>query len=666
MYTFVSNCKVNMALQTGLKTHGHTDKVTISTLIIALGIIYGDIGTSPLYTFKAIIGSSHVNEMLVYGGVSCVFWTLVMVTSVKYVWIALQADNQGEGGIFSLYSLIRRYGLKIAVPTMIGASALLADGMITPAITITSAIEGLDKINGFQNIRVVPIVITVISAIFFMQRFGTQRVGKAFGPIMVIWFSVLMVLGINQIIQYPEVIKALNPYYALNLLINTPHGFWVLGAVFLCTTGAEALYSDLGHCGKSNIRITWMFVKISLVINYLGQAAWLMSQNGRTLDNKNPIFEIMPSWFLLPGIILATFAAIVASQALISGSFTLINEAINLNFWVRSAVKQPTETKGQIYIPSVNTLLWIGCILMILYFQDSSSMEAAYGLAITITMLMTTYLLFFFLIFKLRWPKWQVHSFILVLLIIEVSFLIANGIKIHDGGYITIGAGGIFFCFMYINYYGRKYNNRYTHFVDLGKYAQKITELSKDTDIPKFATHIIYLTKADRYDQVEAKIIKSIFDRKPKRADVYWFFHINRTNNPYTLDYEVRELVDDTIIKIVLNIGFRIKPKTELYFEKIIDDMIANKELKVHLKNRGTTKYNPDIDYKFIILDKFLSVENEFSLKEGLILKTYFFIKNFGQKDIDAFGLDKNDVVVEYAPLIYQPVKSIPLVRHQK
>lgn len=642
------------------------DKVTATTLIIALGIIYGDIGTSPLYTFKAIIGNNHINETLVYGGVSCIFWTLVMVTSIKYVWIALQADNQGEGGIFSLYSLIKRYGTKIAIPTMIGASALLADGMITPAITITSAVEGLGLINGLQNIKVVPIVIVVISSIFFLQRFGTQRVGKAFGPVMIVWFSFLMIIGMHQIIQYPQVIKALNPYYAFELVTNTPHGFWVLGAVFLCTTGAEALYSDLGHCGKENIRITWVFVKISLVINYLGQAAWLISQNGRTLDNKNPIFEIMPTWFLLPGIIIATFAAIVASQALISGSFTLINEAINLNFWVRSAVKQPTETKGQIYIPSINSLLWIGCILMILFFQTSSKMEAAYGLAITLTMIMTTYLLFYFLLYRFKWNKFKVYGLILIFLAIELSFFVANAVKFHEGGYITIAVGGLFFGFMYVNFYGRKINNLYTKFIDLGKYAHKITELSKDTEIPKFATHLIYLTKADRRDQVEAKIIKSIFDKKPKRADVYWFFHINRTNYPYTLDYEVSELVDDTIIKIVLNIGFRIKPKTELYFEKIIDEMIANKELKVHLKNRGSTKYNPTIDYKFIILDKFLSVDNEFALKEGIILKTYFFIKNFGQKDIDAFGLDKNDVITEYVPLIYQPVKSIPLTRHLK
>lgn len=642
------------------------DKVTATTLIIALGIIYGDIGTSPLYTFKAIIGNNHINETLVYGGVSCIFWTLVMVTSIKYVWIALQADNQGEGGIFSLYSLIKRYGTKIAIPTMIGAAALLADGMITPAITITSAVEGLGLINGLQNIKVVPIVIGVISSIFFLQRFGTQQVGKAFGPVMIVWFSFLMIIGMHQIFQYPQVIKALNPYYAFELITNTPHGFWVLGAVFLCTTGAEALYSDLGHCGKANIRITWVFVKTSLVINYLGQAAWLISQSGRTLDSKNPIFEIMPTWFLLPGIIIATFAAIVASQALISGSFTLINEAINLNFWVRSAVKQPTETKGQIYIPSINSLLWIGCILMILFFQTSSKMEAAYGLAITLTMIMTTYLLFYFLLYKFKWSKFKVFSLILVFLAIELSFFVANAVKFHEGGYITIAVGGLFFGFMYVNFYGRKINNLYTKFIDLGKYAHKITELSKDVEIPKFATHLIYLTKADRRDQVEAKIIKSIFDKKPKRADVYWFFHINRTNSPYTLDYEVSELVDDTIIKIVLNIGFRIKPKTELYFEKIIDEMIANKELKVHLKNRGSTKYNPAIDYKFIILDKFLSVDNEFALKEGIILKTYFFIKNFGQKDIDAFGLDKNDVITECVPLIYQPVKSIPLTRHLK
>lgn len=641
-------------------------KVTVATLVVALGIIYGDIGTSPLYTFKAIIGERQISEVLVLGGVSCVFWTLVLQTTVKYVWLTLKADNQGEGGIFSLYSLVRRYGKKIAIPTMLGAAALLADGIITPAVSVTSAIEGLGMIDGVKHVPVVPIVIAVISLVFFLQRFGTQKVGRAFGPVMTVWFCLLFALGIGQIIHYLAVVRALNPYYAYELLYLYPHGFWLLGAVFLCTTGAEALYSDLGHCGRENIRITWGFVKVCLIVNYLGQAAWLLHQGNPMLEGRNPFFEIMPSWFLLPGIIIATLAAIVASQALISGSFTLINEAIHLNFWQRVAIKQPTETKGQIYIPSVNNILWAGCVLVVLYFQTSSRMEAAYGLAITIAMMMTTFLLSFFLLYKLKWNKIFVFSLLLIFTIIEISFFIANLVKFHDGGYITVFVGGLFFAVMYISYFGRKINNRYTKFTDLGKFANKIVELSSDTDIPKYTTHLIYLTKADRRDQIETKIIKSIFDKKPKRADVYWFFHINRTNHPYTLDYEVSELVDDKVIKIVLNIGFRIQPRTELFFEKIIDDLIANKELNLHLRNNGSTKYNPTIDFKFILMEKYLSVENEFALKEGVILNSYFFLKRFAQKDQDAFGLDQNDVLVEHIPLIYQPVKVVNLERNRR
>lgn len=644
----------------------HIDKITAGSLLVALGIIYGDIGTSPLYTFKAIIGGRTISESIVLGGISCIFWTLVIQTTVKYVWLTLKADNQGEGGIFSLYSLVKRYGKRMIIPTMLGAAALLADGMITPAVSVTSAVEGLTKIQGLEHITVVPIVIIIISIIFFLQRFGSQKVGNAFGPIMTIWFSVLLILGLSQVIHNPIVLKALNPYYAYNLLTNYPQGFWLLGAVFLCTTGAEALYSDLGHCGKKNIRWTWGFVKICLVVNYLGQGAWMLEREGALLRGKNPFFEIMPEWFLLPGIIIATLAALVASQALISGSFTLINEAINLNFWQRVAVKQPTETKGQIYIPSINTILWIGCTLVILYFQTSTSMEAAYGLAITLAMIMTTYLLSFFLMYKLKWNKAFVYLLLLVFGVIELSFFVANVLKFKEGGYMTVFIAGIFFTVMYVSYYGRKINLRYTKTVDLSDYANKMVELSNDPEIPKLATHLVYLTKAERRDGIEERVIQSIFDKKPKRADVYWFFHINRTNEPYTLNYEVFELVDDKVIKLVMNIGFRIQPKTELYLQKIIDDLIENEELNMHLRNNVSSKYNSSIDFKFVILEKYLSVENEFALKEGMILKLYFLLKRFSQKEEKAFGLDRSDVSIESVPLVYQPVTLVGLARKEQ
>lgn len=640
-----------------------SDRVTFASLLVALGIIYGDIGTSPLYVLKAIVGERPIDEVLVFGGVSCIFWTLVLQTSIKYIWLTLKADNQGEGGIFSLYALVRRYGKNLAIPTILGATTLLADGIITPPISVASAIEGLTAVEGFESITTVPIVIVILSLLFFFQRFGTQKVGSAFGPVMVVWFTMLFTLGFVQILHFPSVIKGLSPYYAYQLLVNYPHGFWLLGAVFLATTGAEALYSDLGHCGRKNIRITWAFVKTCLMVNYIGQAAWLMHQSEPTLNGRNPFFEIMPDWFLLIGIGIATAAAIIASQALISGSYTLISEAMNLNFWPRVAVRQPTENKGQIYIPSVNTILWIGCILMILYFKNSAHMEAAYGFSITITMMMTTLLLSYFLIYKLKWNKFLVFGILLLFTTTELAFFIANVAKIKERWMFLFFELFIFLT-MYVWYYARKINNRLTRFVDLGKYTSLIKELSEDDAVPKFSTHLIYLTKANNRSEVEEKVINSIFSKKPKRADVYWFLHIHRTEQPYTLSYDVSELVDDKIIKVTINVGFRIQPRSELYFKKIVQELVANKELNLHIRPDGSTRYNNEPDFKFVVIEKFLSVENEFALREGILLNSYFFLKQLGQSDEKAFGLDKSDVVVEDVPLVYQPVQKIELIRN--
>lgn len=637
-------------------------KVTAASLLVALGIIYGDIGTSPLYVLKAIVGDRLITENLVLGGVSCIFWTLVLQTTIKYIWLTLQADNEGEGGIFSLYALVRRRGKWLVIPTILGATTLLADGIITPPISVASAIEGLTMLDGLENIPTVPIVIVILSVLFFFQRFGTHKVGIAFGPVMVIWFLMLAVLGVSLIQSNPSVLKSLNPIYAYNLLVLYPHGFWLLGAVFLATTGAEALYSDLGHCGKNNIRITWVFVKICLILNYLGQAAWLINQQNALLNNRNPFFELMPQWFLFPGIIIATLATIIASQALISGSYTLISEAINLNFWPRIAVRQPSDSKGQIYIPGINTLLWIGCTMMILYFRSSAHMEAAYGFSITIAMIMTTVLLSYFLIYKLKW-NWILVALLLVLFgTVELSFFIANVAKIKER-WMFLFFELFIFLVMYIWYYARKINNRFTRFVDLGKHITHIKELSEDDSIPKTATHLIYLTKADHRTEIEEKIINSIFSKKPKRADVYWLLHINRTGHPYTLSYDVSELVDDKIIKINLHIGFRIQPRTELYFKRIVQELVTRKELNLHIRPDGSTKYNPEPDFKFVILEKYLSVENDFSIRDSLLLKGYFFLKQLSQRDEKAFGLDKSDVLIEQIPLVYQPVQSIQLAR---
>ncbi|KQB38068.1 Kup system potassium uptake protein [Flavobacterium daejeonense] len=651
--------------------NGVANKVTIASLLVALGIIYGDIGTSPLYVFKAIIGTKDISLMLVYGGVSCVFWTLVFQTTIKYIWLTLRADNQGEGGIFSLYALVRRYGKKLVIPTILGATTLLADGIITPPISVSSAIEGLSMVKGLEN-TIIPgnfitigIVVAILSLLFFFQRFGTQVIGKTFGPIMTAWFTMLLVFGIIQITHHPDILKALNPYYAYDLLVNYPKGFWLLGAVFLCTTGAEALYSDLGHCGIRNIRITWVYVKTSLVIAYLGQAAWLMHQGEVLLHGRNPFFEIIPAWFLLPSIFISTCATIIASQALISGSFTLISEAMNLNFWPRVTVRQPSDSKGQIYIPSINTILWFGCILMMIYFKESSHMEAAYGFSITITMMMTSLLLSYFIYYRLKWKKIYVILFLTIFGAIEISFFIANVAKIKER-WMFLFFELFIFTIMYIWYFSRKINNKFTQFVQLGKYSAQLAELSQDDTIPKFATHLIYLSKADRRHEIEEKIIKSIFSKKPKRADVYWFLHINRTEDPFTLSYDVSELVDDKVIKVNINVGFRIQPKTELYFKTIVKELVANKELNLHIRPDGSTKYNNEPDFKFVVIEKFLSIENEFALREGLLLNGYFFLKRLGVSDEKAFGLEKSDIIIEQIPLVYQPITNIRLNREMR
>lgn len=644
--------------------HEIKQKVTFATLLVALGIIYGDIGTSPLYVMKSIVADREISELLVYGGISCVFWTLTFQTTFKYVFLTLSADNHGEGGVFSLYALVKRFGKgRLVIPTILGATTLLADGIITPPISVASAVEGLEAV--IPNLPTIPIVIGILSGLFLFQRFGTQKVGYFFGPAMIVWFTMLLVLGSVQIAAHPGILKALNPVYAIELLTMYPKGFWLLGAVFLCTTGAEALYSDLGHCGKQNIRITWIFVKIALLLNYLGQGAWLMQQKSGLLEGRNPFYEIMPSWFLIPGIIIATLAAIIASQALISGSFTLINEAISLNFWPRVTLKNPTNLKGQIYIPSVNTILWIGCVMMILYFKNSAHMEAAYGFSITIAMMMTSLLLGYYLIYIKKKSSFWVAIVLAVFALIEISFFLANVVKIKER-WMFLFFELFIFSVMYVWFYARKINNRFLKFVNLIEQTQKLSELSQDEHIPKYATHLIYLSKADRSYEIEEKIIKSIFSKKPKRADVYWFLHIHRTNEPFTLNYDVIELLDDKVIKVVLNVGFRIQPRVELYFKKIIQDLVLNKELNLHIRPDGSSKYNNEPDFKFVIIEKYLSVENEFAVSEGWLLTSYFWLKRLSVSDEKAFGLDKSDVVTEEVPMIYAPATKIELVRGNK
>lgn len=648
------------------------NKVTAGTLMIALGIIYGDIGTSPLYVLNAIISDKVITEKLILGALSCIIWTLTLQTTVKYVILTLRADNRGEGGIFSLYALVRRQKKWLVLPAMLGGAALLADGMITPPISITSSIEGLRNIKELGPIpdsTIVYIVLGVLTVLFFLQQFGTHSIGKMFGPIMLCWFLMLATLGSIHLSDDLHIFKAFSPHYAIELLTTYPKGFWILGAVFLCTTGAEALYSDLGHCGRSNIRRSWIFVKTCLIINYLGQGAFLLANyEGQKMGSEmlaagfNPFYAIMPQWFVIPGIIIATAAAIIASQALISGSFTLISEAMRLNQWPKMRINYPTEERGQLYIPGINTMLFVGCCGITLYFQKSSRMEAAYGLAITMCMIATTILFANYMVSRRVKPIF-IYLFLTVYLSIELSFLSANLDKFPHGGYVTLIVGGALFGVMYIWYRARKIKNRYVEFVRLEHYIPQIQELSNDKTVPKYATHLVYLTSANNPKEIEHKIIYSILNKKPKRADIYWFVHVDTLDDPYTTEYSVDHIIPNDIIRVEFRLGFRIEPKINLMFRKVVADLVANKEVNITSRYESLERNNVVGDFQFIVMEKFLSQDIELPITERMIMKLYFWIKDWSLSEEKGFGLDVSNVTVEKFPLIVAPVTNLNLKR---
>ncbi|KIC01318.1 potassium transporter Kup [Flavobacterium sp. JRM] len=640
-------------------------KLTLGGLLITLGIIYGDIGTSPLYVMKAILGKHIIEADIVLGGISCVFWTLTLQTTIKYVLITLSADNHGEGGIFALYALVKKTKIKwLIVPAIIGGSALLADGIITPPISVSSAIEGIKTY--YPSINTVPIVIAILFVLFTIQQFGTKLVGKFFAPMMLIWFTMLGTLGVIQIVHHPEVFKAINPYYAYHLLSIHPDGFFVLGFVFLCTTGAEALYSDMGHCGRKNIRISWIFVKSALVLNYFGQAAFLIHHEGKTLQelggNGNPFYLIMASWFQPIGIVIATLAAVIASQALISGSFTLINEAMRLNFWPKVKIKYPTELKGQLYIPSINWLLFFGCVGIVLHFEESGKMEHAYGLAIILCMIMTTILLNFYLIMK-RVKLYFMVPLITIYLAIEISFLIANVTKFAEGGYVTLIIAAALISIMTIWFLAKKINKNYTKVIKIEDYKKVLMELSEDLSIPKYATHLVYMTNASRVDELEEKVIYSILQKRPKRADIYWFVHVNILTEPYKTQYKVTEIAKDDIYRVDFNLGFREPTKINLMFREVIRDMVKKGEVDITSRYESLNKNNIIGDFKFVLSEKFLSNDNDLRWHENIIMNSYFFIKKLSLSEERAFGLDSSSVKIEKFPMVLHAPENIGLTR---
>lgn len=637
-----------------LKKVSNIRKVTLTSLIVTLGIVYGDIGTSPLYVLQAVFaGGRGISELLVLGGISCIFWTLTLQTSIKYVIITLRADNHGEGGIFALYALLRKKSTYVLVLTMIGGSTLLADGVITPAVTVTSAIEGLNMIH--TNIPVVPIVLIILTLLFSLERFGTQTIGKFFGPVMFIWFFMLGTLGVSHIIHMPHVLEAINPMWAIRLLREYPDSLLLLGAIFLCTTGAEALYSDLGHCGIKNIRISWIFVKTMLVLTYFGQGAWALS-HPQLAVKINPFFGVMPDWFLLPGIIISTLAAIIASQALISGSFTLISEAISLNLWPKFQISYPTTIKGQVYIPMVNSFLWIACSFVVMFFESSQKMEAAYGLSITITMLMTTLLLYHWLPSK---GIKNIFRYIIVCsyLCIEGAFLAANLNKFMNGGWFTILLASFFFIIMHGWYYGRKIKNQYITFTNLGKYLDHFRDLKEDNSIPYLSVNLVYITKAEKPMEIESKIIYSIFRKHPKRAKTYFLLHIIDDESPATFEYKVNQIIPGTLIKVDFKLGFKVERKINLYFRQVIEDMVNKEEFSLESPFESMREHGFTSNFLFVNLDRIMTVDYNLPAGESFIMNLHNIVRRISVNDVKSLGLDTSSVYEEKIPiLISQPV----------
>ena len=649
------------------------NKVTSAGLLIALGIIYGDIGTSPLYVFNSIISGRLINEALIIGSLSCIIWTITLQTTIKYVILILRADNKGEGGTFALYALVRRRRKWLVIPAMIGGASLLADGIITPPISITSAIEGLKNIPALHEISrnaIMYVVLAILITFFFLQQFGTGSIGKMFGPVMFVWFTMIAILGFIHLTDDFSIFKAFNPYYAINFLLNYKGAFILLGAVFLCTTGAEALYSDLGHCGRGNIRVSWMYVKSCLLLNYIGQGAYLLAhRTGLTITSQvkeqmhiNAFYDVMPDWFTPIGVVVATSAAIIASQAMIAGSFTLIGEALRLNLWPKMKIKYPSEAKGQLFVPAMNLLMFIGCTGVVLYFKESSKMEAAYGLAIIITMIATTILFSNFMVLHRVKPFW-IYSFLIFYLIVELTFLAALSHKFLEGGFITIILAAVMFSIMYTWYRSRKIKNRYVEFVRLEHYIPMIQELSRDKTVPKYSTHLVYLTSANNPKEIEHKIIYSILNKQPKRADIYWFVHVDTVDDPYTSEYLVEHIIPNDIIRVEFRLGFRVQQRINLLFRKVVQDLVNNQEVNITSRYESLERNNVVGDFQFIVLEKYLSQDNELPFFEKVIMRLHFWLKEASLSEERGFGLDPSFVTVEKFPLMVSAVPHISLHR---
>ena len=649
-------------------------------VLVTLGIVYGDIGTSPMYTMKAIIagngGLLTMSTDVVLGALSLIIWTLTLITTVKYVMVAMKADNHNEGGIFALYSLVKKCAKWLIIPAMIGGAALLADGILTPAVTVTTAIEGLRTIPAAHAIIgdnqhiVVMITIIILCTLFALQKAGTSTIGKAFGPVMTLWFLFLGAMGVMNMFADISVVRALNPVRGILFLFDgklNAAGLMVLGSVFLCTTGAEALYSDMGHVGKSNIYVSWPFVKVCLILNYLGQGAWIITnhtnESFNAIKDLNPFFEMLPSQLRPFAVILSALAAIIASQALITGSYSIVSEAIKLDLMPHIKISYPSTTKGQIYIPLVNNIMWVGCIGVVLLFQSSEHMEAAYGLAITVTMLMTSILLYTYLA-VIRKRLWAAIPFILFFGAIEAMFFFSSLTKFFHGGYFTVLMATAIFVVMFVWRRGTAVERTQSVYLPVDKYIDQLRSLSHDADYTTLADNLVFLTNDSSFDKLDRDILYSILDKRPKRAKAYYFINISLTDDPNTREFIVNDFGTDFLFKITLRLGFRVNQRINTYLYQIVGDLIKNNQLAPQNHKYSIYKEHSEIgDFRFCLLRKVLAPETDINGFDARCLELKYFIRRICGSPARWYGLENSNIVFEYVPLFSKVKRGQKLTR---
>lgn len=642
------------------------NKFSMGMFLVTIGIVYGDIGTSPMYVMKSIVegngGLANVDEEFIVGSLSLVIWTITLLTTIKHVLIALRADNHGEGGIFALYSLIKDCGKWLILPTMIGGCTMLADGVLTPAVTVTTAVEGLRSIElmnrllGEGQVIVLIITLSIVSALFLIQRNGTSAIGKLFGPVMLVWFLFLGATGIMESLGNLAIIRAINPLYAIKVLFSPYNkaGLMILGSVFLCTTGAEALYTDMGHVGRENIMISWPFVKTCLILNYMGQCAWIIRSTGdpalTSIEEINPFYMMLPPGMRPVAIILSALAAIIASQALISGSYTLVHEAASLDLMPHLNVRYPSDTRGQIYIPIVNKILWILCAVVILYFRSGSRMENAYGLAITISMLMMT-IMFTVYIGKLHGKVVGAILFALIFAALEGVFFVSSLGKFMVGGYVAILLSLAILFIMISWYRGTQLERMQGIKLPIRDYIPALRKLKDDTEIPLCSNNLVYLAKGEDFEEIDRDILYSILDKEPKKADAYWLISVNTTNNPFQREYEVETFGTDYIFRVNLNLGFKVKQSVNIYLRQIVQDLRTTGELPEQDKKHSIYGSSDVGSFKFCMLRKRMPLEGDISAADNLFIHTKYFIRRIAGSPARWFGLETSNLIIEYVPL---------------